>query len=180
MVHNDNLSLEELSVHGWRVLGIRSDVSSLDISDGKTLDVETDIVSWNGLLDLLVMHLDGLAISGGSKRSEGDGHGWLDDTSLDSTDWDSSDTRDLVDILKWKSEWLEDWSLWWLDGIKSLEEVWTLVPWHVLGQIEHVITNPTGNWDEWNGINLVTNLLKISGNLSLDFVVSLFLVFGTL
>jgi len=66
------------------------------------------------------MHLDGLNISGGSEGTEGTGHSWLNDTSFDSTDWDSSDTRDLVDILEWESEWLENWSLWWLDGIKSL------------------------------------------------------------
>ena len=31
MVHDDNLGLEVFSVHGWDVLGIRSDVTSLDI-----------------------------------------------------------------------------------------------------------------------------------------------------
>ena len=126
------------------------------------------------------MHLDGLALSGGSEWSEGDGHSWLDDTSLDSADWDSSDTRDLVDILEWESQWLEDWSLWWLDGVKSLKEMRSLIPWHVLGLVEHVVTNPTGDWDEWNGIDLVSDLLEITGNLSLDFVVSLFLVLSTL
>jgi len=77
------------------------------------------------------MHFDGFAFSGCSEWTEGDSHGWLDDTSLDSTDWYCSDTRDLVNILKWESQWLEYWSLWWLDGIKSLHEVRTLVPRHV-------------------------------------------------
>ena len=31
MVHDDNLGLEVFSIHGWDVLGIRSDVTSLDI-----------------------------------------------------------------------------------------------------------------------------------------------------
>ena len=31
MVHDDNLSLEVLGILGWDVLGIRSDVTSLDI-----------------------------------------------------------------------------------------------------------------------------------------------------
>merc|ERR1711907_617780 len=88
MVHDDNLSLEVVSVLSWGVLGIRGDVTSLDIRDGKTLNVETNVVSRNGLSDGLVMHLDGFAISGG-----------------------------------------EDWSLWWLKGIKSLKEIWSLVPW---------------------------------------------------
>merc|ERR1712100_215394 len=119
MVHDDNLSLEELSVLSWHILGIRSDITSLDISNRETLDVETDVVTWDGLSDLLVMHLDGLDISGGSEWTEGNVHVWLDDTGLDSTDWHSSDTRDLVDILEWESQWLQNWSLWWLDGIEG-------------------------------------------------------------
>merc|ERR1719450_1957785 len=67
-----------------------------------------------------------------------------------------------------------------LDGIKSLHEAGSLVPWHVVGFIEHVISNPTGNWDEWNGVDLVSNLLKIGRDLRFDFVVSVFLVVGTL
>jgi len=66
------------------------------------------------------MHFDGFAFSGGSEWTEADSHGWSDDTGLDSTDWDSSNTRDLVDILEWESHWLEEWSLWWLKGIEGL------------------------------------------------------------
>merc|ERR1719149_228758 len=121
MVHDDNLSLEVVSVLSWLSLGIGGDVTSLDIRAGKTLNVETNIVSRNSFGDLLVMHLDGFAIGGGTDWSEGDGHVWLDDTGFDSTDWDCSDTRDLVDILEWESEWLEYWSLWWLEGIKGFK-----------------------------------------------------------
>jgi len=121
MVHDDNLSLEVLGIHSWGVLGIRGNVTSLDISNGKSLNVETNIVSWNGLSNLLVMHLDGFTLGSGTVWTEADGLSWLDDTSLDSTDWDGSDTRDLVDILEWKSQWLENWSLWWLNGIEGLE-----------------------------------------------------------
>ena len=58
MVHDDDLGLEVLSIHSWGVLGIGSDVTSLNIRDGKTLDVETNIVTWLSLEDLLMMHLD--------------------------------------------------------------------------------------------------------------------------
>jgi len=78
-----------------------------------------------------MMHLDGFDLSDGSDWSKAHIHSWLDDTSLDSADWHSSDTGDLVYILEWESEWLEDWSLWWLDGIKSLKEILSLIPWHV-------------------------------------------------
>jgi hypothetical protein len=180
MVHDDNLSLEGVSVLGWLSLGVGGDETSLNIGGGESLNVETNIVSRNSLSDLLVMHLDGFAIGGGSNRSEGDGHVRLDDTGLDSTDWNCSDTRDLVDILEWESQWLEYWSLWWLKGIEGFEEERSLVPWHVVGRLEHVITNPTGNWDEWNGFDLVTNLLKIEGDLSFDLIVSVLLVISTL
>merc|ERR1719502_1188548 len=119
MVHDDNLSLEVVGVLGWGVLGIGGDVTSLDVGNGETLDVESNVVSRDGLGDGLVMHLDGLAVGGGSDWAEGDGHVWLDDTSLNSSDWDCSDTGDLVDVLERESQWLEDWSLWWLEGIKG-------------------------------------------------------------
>merc|ERR1711977_51307 len=99
MVHNDNLSLEPFGISSWDVGSIGSNVTSLDILDRETLNIETNIVTGNSFSNLLVMHLDGLALSGSTVRSEADVHSWLDDTSFNSTDWDSSDTRDLVDIL---------------------------------------------------------------------------------
>ena len=48
MVHNDNLSLEPLGIIGWLVLVIGGDESSLDVSDGETLNVESNVVTWNG------------------------------------------------------------------------------------------------------------------------------------
>ena len=143
MVHDDNLSSEEFSVCCWDVLSIRCDVTSLDISNSKTFNVETNIVSWDSFLDLLMMHFDGFALSSSSKRSESNSHCWLDDTSLDSTDWDSSNTGDLVNILKWESQWFKYWSLWWLDLIKSIHEAWSLIPRHVGGGFKHVVTNPS-------------------------------------
>jgi len=180
MVHDDNLGLEGLSVLSGGVLGIGGDITSLDVLDGKVLDVETNVVSGDGLIDLLVMHLDGLDLSGGTERTEADGHTGLDDTSLDSADGDCSDTRDLVDILEGESEGLEDGSLGRLDGIEGLEEEGTLVPRHVVGELEHVITVPSGNGDERNSFDLEADLLEVRGDLSLDFVESLFLVVSTL
>ena len=100
--------------------------------NGDILDVETDIVTWDGLFELLVMHLNRLDLSGEVGWGEGDGHAWLEDTGLDSADWDRTDTRDLVDILEWESEWLVDRSLGGLKLIESLVESLTLVPLHVV------------------------------------------------
>jgi len=94
------------------------------------------------------MHLDGLGFSGEGKWGEGNNHTGFELTSLDTSDWDSSDTTNLVNILEWESEWLIAWSLWWVKGIKSLKEGWSLVPWHVVLAIltlttDHVVTAPS-------------------------------------
>jgi hypothetical protein len=43
MVHDDDLSLEELGIKSGGVLGVGSDVTSLDILDGDVLNVETKL-----------------------------------------------------------------------------------------------------------------------------------------
>jgi hypothetical protein len=143
MVHDDDLGLEVIGIEAWDVLGVGGNVASLDVGDGKTLDVESNIVSWDSFSDLLVMHLNRFDFSGDTEWSEDDGHTWLDDTGLDSSDWYSTNTRDLVDILEWESEWLESWSLWWLNGVEVFEKILPLVPWHVVGLVDHVITSPS-------------------------------------
>ena len=88
VVHHDNLGGEVLSVVGGVVLGVGSDVASLDILDGQVLDVEANVVAWDGLRDLLVVHLDGLALGGLTKGTELHDHTSLEGTSLDTTDGD--------------------------------------------------------------------------------------------
>ena len=58
VVKNDDLGNEHFSVLCGVVLGVRADVTSLDILYGQVLDVETNVVSGGGLLDLFVMHLN--------------------------------------------------------------------------------------------------------------------------
>jgi len=70
VVENDNLGIERLGTLGRVVLGVTSDVATTDLLDGYVLDVETDIVSWETLDQLLVVHLDGLDFSGNVGRSE--------------------------------------------------------------------------------------------------------------
>ena len=128
VVHDDDLRVERSDFFGWVILGIGSDVSSADILDGDTFDVETNVVTWDGFGEGFVMHLDGLALRldlGGSKLNE---HAWLDDTSLDSADGYCSNTTDLVDVLEGKSEGLVCRSLGGFEGIESLYENGSLVP----------------------------------------------------
>ena len=172
MVEDDDLSDEHLGIRARVVLGVRSDVTSLDILDGQVLDVETNVVTGKGSLDLLVMHLDGLDLSGDVHGSEGDDHTGLDLTSLDTTDGDCSNTANLVDILEGKSEGLVDGSLGGTEVVEGGEEGGAVVPAHVVGSLDHVVTNPTGDGDEGDVGNVVADLLEVSGELRLDFVVA--------
>ena len=55
---NIYLGGEVLSSAGGLVLGVRGDVSSLDVLNGDILDVESDVVAGNGLGQRFVVHLD--------------------------------------------------------------------------------------------------------------------------
>jgi len=170
MVEDDNLGDEHLSVGGGVVLGVRADVASLDVLDGEVLNVEANVVTGEGSLDDFVMHLDRLDLSGCVHGGEGDDHTGLDGTGLDTADGDCANTTNLVDILEGKTEGLVDGSLGGLEGVKSLEEAGASVPWHVVGFVDHVVTNPTGDGDEGDVSGVVANLLEVEGELRLDFV----------
>lgn len=59
VIEDDNLRPEFFGLLGWVVVEVGGDVSSLDITDRDVSDVEPDIVSGAGLLELLVVLLDG-------------------------------------------------------------------------------------------------------------------------
>lgn len=174
VIHDDNLRVERSSFFSGVVLGIGSDITSSDILDGDTLNVETDVVTRDGFGELFVMHFDGLAFSDDLVGGELNGHTGLDDTSFNSTDGDCTDTTDLVDVLEGKSEGFVDGSLGSFEGIESFNEDGSLVPGGVGGSFQHVVTIETRNGDEGDGVGLVTNLLQVVGQFLLDFVVSFF------
>lgn len=173
VVHDDDLGNEALDFFGRIVLAVAADVSSLDVLDGETLDVESDVVSGNSLGDGGVVHFNGLDFTLDISRSERDSHTGLEDTCLDSADGDGSNTSDLVDVLKGKSEGLLSGSLGGFNLVKSFNEDGALVPGGVGGSLEHVVTVPSRNGDEGDGIGLVADLLQEIGDFLLDFVVSL-------
>jgi len=185
VVQDDDLSVEALALGGWVVLAVGAHVTSSDVLDGDVLDVEADVVAWYTLWDLGVVHFDGLDLSGDVGWSEFDNHTGLDDTGLDSTDWHSSNTTDLVDVLEWESEGLVGWSDWLIDGVERLEEGLTsllaallgllspaLVPRHVGGCLDHVVSVPARDWNEGNGLRVVTDLLDVVADLLHDLLVS--------
>jgi len=171
--HDDNLSLEVLASLGG-VLGlVRSNETSLDLLDGDVLAIESDVVTWDSLLERLVVHLDRFDFSLKTRWGKAHDHAWLEDTGLNTSDRNSTNTTDFVHILEWEAEWLISWALGRRNVIKSLKESGSLVPWHGIRAFNHVITNPTGDGDESNLGGLVTNLLEVVGNFLLDIVVSL-------
>lgn len=184
VVQDNDLGVEAVASLWWIVLGVTSDVATTDLLDRDVLDVEANVVTWKTLDKLLVVHLDGLDFSGDASWSESDDHTSLDGTSLNTTDRNRANTANLVDILEWQTEWLVAWAGRWVDGIDSLEEslasglglgllLPALVPWAVWRWLNHVVAVEAGDWNEWDGLWVVTDLLDEGGGLLDDLVESL-------
>lgn len=107
------------------------------------------------------MHFNTLAFSGDFDGGEVDHHSWLQDTGFHSSDGDSSDSSNLVDILKWESQWLFGQSLGWLDLIKSFNQSGSIVPGEVGRLAVHVVSLESGNGDERNNLGVVSDLLQV-------------------
>lgn len=184
VVENNDLGVEGLGTLWWIVLGVTSNVATTDFLDGNVLDVEADVVTWQTLDKLLVVHLDGLHFSGDTSWGEGDDHAGLDGTGLDTADWYSANTTDLVNILEWETEWLVRWAGWWVNGVDGLKKglasglrlgllLPALVPWAVAGGINHVVTVEARDWHEWDVLGVVADLLDEVGGLLDDLVEAL-------
>ena len=176
VVQDDDLGVEGLGTLGGVGLGVTGNVTTTDLLDGDVLDVETDVVTGNTLSKLLVVHLDGLDLSGDTSGGEGDDHTGLDDTSLDTTDGNRANTANLVDILKGQAEGLVGGTCRRVDGVDGLEEgltgglglgllLPTLVPGAVGGGLDHVVTVETGDGHEGDVLGVVADLLDEVGGL---------------
>ena len=122
VVEDNDLSVEGGSLLGRVILGVGCDVSTTNVLDGDVLDVEADVVTGVTLLELLVVHLDGLDFSGNVGRGEVDDHAGLDDTSLNTTDGHCANTTNFVDILERKTEGLVGGADRGFDSVDSVEE----------------------------------------------------------
>ena len=129
-----------------------------------------------------MVHLDGLDFSGDTGGGEDDDHTGLDDTGLNTSDWNRANTTNLVNILERKTERLVGRTRRWVDGINSLEEglagglaslgllLPSLVPWAVGGVVNHVVTVESGDWNEGNRLGVVSDLLDEVGSLLDNFL----------
>jgi len=182
VVEDNDLGQEGGGLLGGVVLRVGGDVPTTNILDRNVLDVETDVITRVTLLELLVVHLDGLDFGGHVRRGEVDQHAGLDDTSLDTANRNCANTTDLVDVLEGKAEGLVGGTLWGFDGVDGIEESLALantglgllgpalVPWHVGRVFQHVVTVPPGNGHEGNGLGVVTDLLDETRGFLDDFV----------
>lgn len=182
VVEDDDLGGEGSSTQRGVVLGVTGDVATTDLLDGDVLHVETNVVTRDTLSELLVVHLDGLDLSGDVGGGEGDDHTGLDDTSLDTADGHRSNTTNLVDILEGQTQGLVGGTLGGLNGVNGLEQglagdlatlallLPALVPGAVGGGLEHVVAVEAGDGDKGNGLGVVADLLDERRGLLDDLV----------
>lgn len=183
VVKDDDLGVEGLGALGGVVLGVTSDVTTTDLLDGDVLDVEANVVTWDTLGKLLVVHFDGLDFSGDTSGGEGDDHTGLDDTGLNTTYGDRANTADLVHILEGETEGLIGGTGRGVNVVNGLEEglasdlalgvlLPALVPRAVGGWLNHVVAVETGDGDEGDVLGVVADLLDEVGGLLDDLLVT--------
>jgi hypothetical protein len=182
VVENDDLSVEGVGTLWWVVLGITSNVSTADFLDGDVLDVEANVVAWKTFGELFVVHLNRLNFGGNVGGGEGNDHTSLDDTGFDTTNGNCANTGDLVHILERQAEGLVSWTAGGVDVVNSLEKglarrlaslgllLPTLVPWSICGDVNHVVTVETGDWDKRHALGVVADLLDEVGGFLDDFI----------
>lgn len=175
VVHDDHLSGEVDSTLGGIVLGVRGNVATTDLLDGDVPHVEANVVSRVGGRQLSVMHLDGLALRGDTRGGEVDHHARLQGTGLDTADRDGSNTRNLVDILQGDTQGLVGGPLGGDEGVEGTNQGRSLVPGHVAGGLEQIVSVERADGDEGD-LLLVSNPLEVVGHVLLDLLVTLLAV----
>lgn len=139
VVEDDDLSVKRSGFLGGVILRVGCNISTTNILDRDVpakmsemsqqrinslyiLDVETDVVTWKTLNELLVVHFDGFHFSSNIGGSKSDDHSSLDDSSFNTTNRYSSNTTDSVDILERKTERFVGRSHRWFNGINGVEQ----------------------------------------------------------
>ena len=189
MVENDDLGVERFGTLWWVILRVAADVTTANFLDGNALDIEANVVTRLTLGKLFVVHFDGPDLSSYTSRCKGNNHARLDDSGLDTTNWYSTYTTDLVYVLKRKTKRFVRRTGWGINGIDSLKEglagdlglgllIPTLVPWTVGRWLDHVIAVETGDGNEWHVFWVIADSLDEVGCLLDDFVVTVFGPFG--
>ena len=86
------------------VFRVRRDVATPDVLDGDVPDVEPDVVSRLRLGERLVLGLNRPALRPKAARRKPDHLAWLQDTRLNTANRDGPNPRDLVDVMRKKTQ----------------------------------------------------------------------------
>mmetsp|Transcript_5309 Transcript_5309/g.5810 ORF Transcript_5309/g.5810 Transcript_5309/m.5810 type:complete len:291 (+) Transcript_5309:321-1193(+) len=160
--HDDHLGSELLAALSGIVSGVGGNVASLQVLHGNILAVKANVVTRDSLHKSLVVHLDGLDFSSEADGSEGNHHVGLEDSSLHTADWHSANTTDLVHVLKGQAKGLVSRALGRVHQVEGLQKDGALVPGHIGGAFDHVVTNPARDGHEVDLGGLVSNLLQVT------------------
>lgn len=141
MFNNDDLSVEVFAHFGRIVLRVRDNISSFNIFYSNTFNIESNVKSWFSFLELFVMDFDGFNISFDSRWSESNIHTNSKNSSFNSSDRYSSDSRNLVDILKGKSEGFVFRSFNSFNSINGVNETVSFEPRHLIRFLSQVFSS---------------------------------------
>lgn len=161
VTHDDDTSGEVSSFESRVVVLVGDDHTTGEVL-GSELDVETDVVTRVSSSDGFVVHFDGLDLGivsiGQWGKVSPDTR--LEDTGFDTADWDSTDTRDLVDILEGETERLVFRAEWRVNAVELLDDGVTIEPGDVVDTSivflgDDVVTVETRDWEERDGVETV-------------------------
>lgn len=184
VVQHDDLSGEIGSALGGAGLGVTGNVATTQLLNGDVLNVETNVVTGNGLGEGFVVHLHGLNLSGDVGWGEDNNGTGLQDTSLHTTDGYCSNTANFVDILQGQTQGLVGGTGRGQDGVEGIDEglaigvtflalhLPSLEPGHVGRWFQHVVAVPAGDGHEGNSRRVVADLLDVRRHFLLDFLVT--------
>mmetsp|Transcript_71797 Transcript_71797/g.155035 ORF Transcript_71797/g.155035 Transcript_71797/m.155035 type:complete len:344 (-) Transcript_71797:469-1500(-) len=170
---HDDLRVEALGLHDFLFVVLTHDVAALEFLDGQVLDVESDVHAGDSLLELLVVHLDGLELGADVVRCEPDLLLGLEDAGLDAAHRDRADAADLVHVLEGHAQGLVGGSLGALHAVEHVGEGRALVPRHVRGDGVEVVAVESGDGYELDVLRLEAGLLGEAGELGLDLALAL-------
>lgn len=102
MVNNDDLGNKSVTLFRRIFYRVSSNKSSLDLI-GLDFNIKSDIVTRFGVLDFLVMHLDWLNLGFDVAWSNGNVHFLFEDSWLNSSNSNCSETLNFIDIVNWNS-----------------------------------------------------------------------------
>mmetsp|Transcript_7126 Transcript_7126/g.10366 ORF Transcript_7126/g.10366 Transcript_7126/m.10366 type:complete len:279 (-) Transcript_7126:337-1173(-) len=180
VVHNNNLSFKHGDRRCGMVLRVGGDETTTKILHSHVLYVEPNIVSRNCLRQRFVVHFYRFDFRHNACGREHGMNTGFDDTSFNTSYGDSSNTTNLVHVLKRQAKGLIGGTLGRRNIVQSLKKVRSLIPGHVGRLLNHVVTLPSRDGYKRNLHGLVANLLQVVGHFLLNFVVTSLLILDSL